>query len=168
MARRIHLQMYLSVDELERRYRAAREPSERTWWQILWLLAQGRSAPAVAGVTGYSAYWIGQIAKRYNAQGPAGMVNRRHTTSYRTPPVLSLEVQEELRQALAGAAARDEPWTGQDVAAWMAERLGRPVSYHLGWSYLVRLKQSLQVPRPRHALGNPDEQEAFKKTSGRS
>jgi hypothetical protein len=44
MARHIHLQPHLSVDELERRYRSATEPHERTWWQILWLLAQGHTA----------------------------------------------------------------------------------------------------------------------------
>src|SRR5258708_17640967 len=72
MARQIHLQPHLSVDDLERRYRAAKEPNERSWWQILWLLSQGHTAVQIAAVTGYSAYWIGQIAKRYNTEGPAG------------------------------------------------------------------------------------------------
>ena len=146
MARRIHLQPHLSVGELERRYRAAKEPNERSWWQILWLLAQGRTATELASVTGYRAYWIGQLAKRYNEQGPEGMHNRRHTTSYRPPPVLAPALQEELRGVLAAAAAKQQQWTGTDVAAWMAERLGRPVSYHLGWSYLVRLKPHTQPP----------------------
>jgi transposase len=168
MARRIHLQPHLGVAELERRYRTAKEPHERTWWQILWLLAQGRTATELAAVTGYRAYWIGQIATRYNEQGPAGMINRRHTTSYRPPPVLSPELQEALRRRLAAAAARDAQWTGTEVAAWMAERLGRPVSYRLGWSYLVRLKQSPQVPRPRHTLADPEQHEIFKKPSGHS
>jgi hypothetical protein len=70
MARRIRLAAHLSVDELDRRYRAAREPHERWWWQILWLLAKGQTATAIAESTGYSRYWIGQIAKRYNAEGP--------------------------------------------------------------------------------------------------
>ena len=164
MARHIHLQPHLSVDELERRYRGAKEPHERTWWQLLWLLAQGRTATELSAVTGYRAYWIGQIAKRYNEQGPDGMHNRRHTTSYRPPPVLSPALQEELCQALAAAAAKHAHWTGQEVAAWMAQRLGRPVSYHLGWSYLVRLKHTQQVPRPRHALADTEQQGAFKKT----
>src|SRR5260221_6731000 len=132
MARHIHLQPHLSVDELERRYRAAKEPNERTWWQLLWLLAQGRTATELSAVTGYRAYWIGQIAKRYNEQGPAGMQNRRHTTSYRPPPVLSLALQEELRAALAEAAARNEPWTGGGAAALVAPRPRRPPPHHLG------------------------------------
>ncbi len=64
MARRIHLRTDLSVDELERRYRAAKEPRECSWWQILWLLARGQLAKEIAESTGYSRYWIGQIAKR--------------------------------------------------------------------------------------------------------
>ena len=47
----------------------------------------------------------------------------------------------------------------------MSERLGRPVSYGLGWSYLVKLKHSPQLPRPQHGFADPEEQETFKKTS---
>src|SRR5260370_20014711 len=113
MARRNHHKHYLSVDALERRYQTAKEPNERTWWQILWLLAQGRTATELSAVIGYRAYWIGQIAKRYNEEGPAGMQNRRHTTSHRPPPVLAPALQDELRAALAAAAARAEAWTGR-------------------------------------------------------
>jgi hypothetical protein len=66
----------LNVDELERRYRAAKEPHERTWWQIRWLLARGQLAKVIAPSTGYSRYWMGPIAKRYKAEGPGGMRNR--------------------------------------------------------------------------------------------
>jgi hypothetical protein len=94
----------LAVDELARRYRAAKGPHERSWWQILWLLARGQTAIQIAESTGYSAYWIGQVAKRYNVGGPAAMVNRQHTHSRRTPPLLTPTQQEELRQALLGPA----------------------------------------------------------------
>lgn len=80
------------------------------------------------------------------------------------PPAL----QEELRQAAAEAAIRHEHWTGRDAAAWIGARLGHPVTTHLGWRYLVRAKQSLQVPRPRHALADAEQQEGFKKRSVRS
>lgn len=163
MTRQLQLQPHLSVAELERRYRSAHDPNERSWWQILWLLSQGHTAVSVAAVTGYSAYWIGQIAKRYNTDGPEAMQNRRHTDSYRPPPALPPALQEELRQILAEAARHDEHWTGQDVATWMSARLERPISYQLGWSYLVRLKHSLQAPRSRHALADPAQQETFKK-----
>jgi transposase len=164
MARHLHLHPHLSVAELERRYRNAHDPNERSWWQILWLLSQGHTAVAVSAVTSYSAYWIGQIAKRYNTAGPEAMRNRRHSTSYRPAPAVSPALQEELRQVVAEAARRNDRWTGHDVATWMTERLGRPVAYQLGWSYLVRLKHSQQVPRPRHALADAEQQDTFKKS----
>jgi hypothetical protein len=143
MARRLHLQPHLSIAELEHRYRAAKEPNERTWWQILWLLAQGRTATELSAVIGYRAYWIGQIAKRSNEQGPAGMQNRRHTASYRPPPVLAPTLQEELRGVLAAAAARDERWT-LDGPRW--GRLEGPAA---GAAHL--LPSGVELPRAPQA-----------------
>jgi transposase len=164
MSRHIHLATHLSVAELEQRYRAAHEPHERSWWQILWLLAKGQTATTIAESTGYNRAWIGQIAKRYNTEGPAGMVNRQHTTSWRAPRMLSAQQQEELRAALAGPAPdRSKRWRARDVADWMATKLGRPVATQRGWDYLQRLKHSQQVPRPRHALADAEQQETFKK-----
>ncbi len=162
---RIKLASHLSVAELEQRYRRSGEPTERSRWQIIWLLSKGQLAREVADSTGYSAYWIGQIARRYNAEGPGGMVNRRHTTSHRAAPLLSEEQQEELRQALAGPAPHGERWTSQSVARWMSERLGRPVPKQRGWDYLQRLKARLRLPRPRHVAASAETQAAFKKSS---
>lgn len=165
MGRHIYLATHLSVAELEQRYRAAYEPHERSWWQILWLLGRGQTATAIAEITGYNRAWIGQIAKRYNEHGPDAMVNRQHTTSWRAPRMLSASQQEELRAALAGPAPDGaKRWRARDVADWMAERLGRPVATQRGWDYLQRLKHSLQVPRPQHALADPVQQETFKKS----
>lgn len=160
--RRIHLAPHLTTDELEQRYRQASEPHERTWWQILWLLARGQTAPAIADSTGYSAYWIGQLAKRYNQQGPDAMRNRQHTRPRPTPTLLSSAQIEELRHALAGPAPHGERWSGRVVGEWMAARLGRPVRYQTGWAYLQRLKARQRWPRPRHVAASAEEQEAFK------
>ena len=164
MSRHIHLATHLSVDELEQRYRAAKEPHERSWWQILWLLARGQLAKDIAQSTGYNRAWIGQIAKRYNTEGPAGMVNRQHTTSWRAPRMLSSAQQEALRAALVGPApAGAKHWSGRAVADWMAAQLGRPVQVQRGWDYLQRLQHSRQAPRPRHTLTDAEQQDSFKK-----
>jgi transposase len=169
MARRLHLATHLSVAELEQRYRAAHEPHERTWWQILWLLARGQLAKDIAESTGYTRTWIGQIAKRSNAEGPEGMVNRQHTTSWRAPRMLSAAQQEELRAALAGRAPDGgKHWSCRAVADWRSDKLGRPVQVQRGWDYLQRLKHRQQVPRPRHALVDAEQQTTFKKRSARS
>lgn len=39
MPRRITIEPHLSLEELERRYRQAKEPVRRTHYQIIWLLA---------------------------------------------------------------------------------------------------------------------------------
>src|SRR5258707_6763094 len=140
MARHLHLATHLSVDELEQRYRAAHEPHERTWWQILWLLARGQLAKDIAQSTGDTASWIGQIAKRYNAEGPAGMVNRQRTTSWRAPRMLKAQQQEELRAALARPAPHGgKHWSCRAVAGRMAGPLGRPGEGERGLGYLPRL-----------------------------
>jgi putative transposase len=168
MARRIHLRSDVSIDELERRYRTAKESHERSWWQILWLLARGQLAKDIAESTGYSRYWIGQIAKRYNAEGAEGMRNRQYTHSYRAALLLSPEQLTQLAAVVRGPAPERDDWTGRLVAAWMSQQLGRPVSAQLGWVYLVRLEGKRRKPRPRHVLADPEQQAEFKKSSGRS
>jgi hypothetical protein len=64
MGRHMYLATHLSLAELEQRYRAAYEPHERSWWQMLGLLARGQTATAIADLTGYNRAGIGQIAKR--------------------------------------------------------------------------------------------------------
>src|SRR6185437_4450857 len=157
MPRHIRLEPHLTVDELERRYRGAQEPHERSWFQILWLLAKGHTATEIAESTGYSRYWIGQIARRYNVAGPVGMQNRRFTHSHRAAPLLSPVLVAELAAAVRGPAPEGDEWLGRTVAEWMSARLGRPVSVQLGWTYLVRLDGKRRKPRPRHVQADPEQ-----------
>ncbi|HEV8190385.1 MAG TPA: winged helix-turn-helix domain-containing protein [Ktedonobacterales bacterium] len=91
------------------------------------------------------------------------MVNRPRTTSWRAPRMLCTQQPEELRQALAGPApAGVKRWRARAVADWMAAKLGRPVATQRGWDYVQRLTHSQQVPRPRHALADAEQQEPFK------
>src|SRR5829696_8237495 len=68
---------HLSAGELGQRYRAARCPIERSHLHIIWLLSQGRGEREVALVTGYGRRWLGEIVRRYNAQGLDGLADRR-------------------------------------------------------------------------------------------
>ena len=61
---------HVSIDELENRYRKATDPVERSHFQMIWLLAQGKRVPEVAEVTGYCANWIRILARRSNQKGP--------------------------------------------------------------------------------------------------
>lgn len=166
MARRIKLTTKMSVDELERRYRGASEGMERSHWQIIWLLAQGHPASEVAPMTGYSAYWIGQIAKRFNDEGEEALVNHRKLARPRPHTRLATPEQfAELRAALSKPAPHGDVWNSRTVAAWLSARTGRSVSTDTGLAYLHQLGWTPQTPRPRHVkAANATEQETFKKS----
>lgn len=66
MNKRISLKAHLSGEQIETRYRKAKDAVERSHWQIIWLLAQGKTAQQIAEVTGYSYDWIRCIVHRYN------------------------------------------------------------------------------------------------------
>jgi hypothetical protein len=50
----------------------------------------------------------------------------------------------------------------------MAATLSRPVHVQRGWDYLQRLKHTQQVPRPRRALADAEQQVESKKRAVRS
>ena len=104
MARRISLEPHLTIDELAGRYRSTKDPVERSRWHFLWRLARGLTAKAIANLTGYSGYWIGRIARRYNQHGPEGVQDLRHQ-SRPSAPLLSASQQDALVAALAAGGA---------------------------------------------------------------
>jgi transposase len=151
----------LSIEELGQRYRQAKDPTERSRWHMLWLLARGYTATAIAELTGYSPYWIGRIARRYHSEGSAAVIDKRHLR-HGSALTLSAELLEELRQALHGPAPEGDRWTGRTVAEWLTVKLGRPAPSCLGYASLRRLGLRPLVPRPRHVQADAAKQEAFK------
>src|SRR3954452_3597539 len=123
MPKRIRLHPHLTEAQLHEQYRQAHDSVERSRWQFLWLLARGLTATAIAHVTGYSAYWIGQIARRYNRAGPKPMRDqRRHPRACH--PLLTEGQQAALRAALAKPHPSGDHWCGRTVATWMSTQLG--------------------------------------------
>jgi transposase len=166
MSRKLTIQPHLSVDEMGQRYRPARDPVERSHWPMLWLVVQGHPTAEVAQLTGYRVEWVRMLVWRSHRRGADGRRDERHTHPGR-PPLLSLQQQADLDQAMDGPAPDGGLWSSPTVAAWMRDRLGRRVSQQRGWVSLRRLQRRPKVPRPRHAQADPHEQEDFiKKTSG--
>lgn len=162
MARKLTVAPHLTVEALGQRYRGAEDRVARSQWQILWLLGQGMPTAEVARVTGYGVRWIQEVARRYRDGGPAAVGDRRHGNPG-APPLLDAGQQEQLRHALAGPAPDGGLWTGRQVARWMSQRLGRPVSPQRGWEWLRRLGFTPQRPRPRETRADPAAREGFKK-----
>jgi len=140
--------------------------SERDF-HILWLAKEGKTPQGIAELLGYTARWVRTVIGRWNAQGEAGIRDRRHEIDV-SRPLLSPEQQEELATALQGSPADGGLWSGPKVAQWMQQRLGRPVAPQRGWDYLQRLRYSSRVPRPQHAKADEASQQEFKKTAGAS
>lgn len=160
MPRRAVIAEHLTMDELAARYRAARDPVERTHWQVIRLAAGGRSCAEVAAIVGYSLTWVRTIIRRYNGDGPAGIGDRRHANPGGAG-LLTPAQQAELRAALSAPPPDGGLWTCRKVADWIGERLGRPIAEQRGWDYLCRLGFSPQRPRPREMRADPGAQAAF-------
>jgi transposase len=161
---------HLPVEELEVRYRAARDVTEARHLQAIWLLAQGRTVLEVAEVLAFVPRWVEQLAQRYNTSGPEALGDRRRRNG-RTASLLTPGVLAALAERLKEPPEDGGLWSGPKVAAWMARHLGlAAVHPQRGWEALQRLERSVQAPRPRHPRSaRPEQREALKKSwTGRS
>jgi len=154
---------HLPLEELEARYRAARDATEARHTQAIWLLAQGRTFLEVAEVSAFAPRWVEELAARYDARGPEALGDQRRRNG-RAASLLT----EAVLAALAGRV-RTPPddgglWSGPKVAAWMAGQLGlERVHPQRGWEALKRIDWSLQAPRPRHPrAATPEQRAAFR------
>ena len=166
MPKTLKLQPHLAKEELEDRYREARDPVERSHYQILWLISEGKTTRQVMEATGYSRGWIQQLAHRYNQEGPKALGDRRHQNpGARERALLTVEQREELAEALKEPPPDGGMWNSRKVGEWIEAKTTKKVvsKKQRGWEYLKRLRHSPKVPRPHHAKANKPDQEAFKK-----
>jgi hypothetical protein len=122
---RLPIATHLGHEEIARRYRACRHAVEKTHWQALWLL-KGPDAPPparVAELVGLSASWVRALVKRWNADGPDGLVDRR-AGACGGQPKLTAEQRAELLAALQQPPLDGGLWIGPKVAAYARDRWG--------------------------------------------
>jgi transposase len=160
---------YMSMAELEERFRSAAEPVEGRHFQAIWLLAKGRTFVEAAEVLAFAPRWVEELAQRYNAFGPEALGDGRRRNG-RGATLLTAEVLAGLRERVKTAPDEGGLWSGPKVARWVAKRLElEKVHPQRGWDALKKIGWSIQTPRPRHPhAATPEEQEAFKKNSSRS
>ena len=58
MPKRITIAPHLSIEELQARFRQAKTTTQAHHYQIIWLLAGGKTTAEVMAATGYSRGWI--------------------------------------------------------------------------------------------------------------
>lgn len=104
MPKRISVVAHLSLEELEKRYRQAKDGIESRQYQIIWLLAQGKKTEKVEEISGYSRTWMYALVKRYNSLGVEGLGARRRLNQGTQPLVDDIQ-QAQLWQVLQEQAA---------------------------------------------------------------
>jgi transposase len=154
---------HLPLEELEARYRAARDATEARHTQAIWLLAQGRTVLEVAEVLAFVPRWVEELAARYNALGPEALGDQRRRNG-RAASLLTEDVLAALAERVRTPPEAGGLWSGPKVAAWMARHLGLArVHPQRGWEALKRIGWSVQAPRPRHPrAATPEQRAAFK------
>lgn len=158
---------HLSVAELQAGFRDSKAATLARHYQVIWLLAQGRTCPEVAGLTSFARRWVEQLLARYNVFGPSSLGDRRRGNGA-APTVLTPAMLAAVRERVRRPPDDGGVWTARKVAMFMAAELGRRVAEQRGWEALRAIGWTIQSPRPRHAgAATPGEQEAFKKSSPR-
>jgi transposase len=171
MARpRLPIVPHLAPEEIACRYRACRSGLEKTHWQVLWLLTRPESplSPAQAAEqVGLTAGWARSLLKRWNAEGPGGLADRR-VVKNGGKPKLTADQRAELLAALQGSPPDGGLWTGPKVALLVRDRWGVAIAKQTGWGWLKGLGFTLQVPRPKNPGGATDaERGEWKRRPGR-
>ncbi len=112
--------------------------TERRRWQVLVLLASGKTRRDVSAASGYSLRTIRQIMQRYRSDGAAGLIDERQRPP--TSTLLTDAQQQALHAALQHPPQGGGVWTGSKVAQWMSTATGKQVHRQRGWEYLHRLR----------------------------
>jgi transposase len=120
----------------------------------------------VAEVVGVAAETIWRWAKAYGREGVEGLYQkpRRAKPSKLTP------AQKE--QVLAWIDEGRTPggkqvhWTLERLRQEIIDQYGLTLAQNSIWVWLRKENRKPKVPRPRHYQGDPEAQEAFKKTPG--
>jgi transposase len=162
MPKQLTIIPHLSVSELELGYRQAKNGVDSRQYQIIWLLAQGKTTAEVMAITGYSRTWIYALVKRYNQSGATALGDHRRDNQGAKPLVEDIH-QAQLWQVLQTPAPDGGLWNGRKVADWLSELTQQQISRQRGWEILRQMSFRLRVPRPAHTEADPVEQEAWKK-----
>jgi transposase len=154
---------HLSVEELQAEYRDSDDATLARHYQVIWLLAQGRTCAEVARFTSFALRWVEQLLARCNAFGPGSLGDRRRGNGA-AATVLTAALLEKLRERVKRPPDDGGLWSARKVAAFMAAELGRErVAEQRGWEALRAIGWTIQVPRPSHVrAATPEEQAAFR------
>ena len=132
------------------------------------LVLEGVERKSAAETCGMDRQTLRDWVHRYNADGLAGLANRRGASRpHRLAPGQMAELVSWLEAGPDPAADRVVRWRRQDLRARIAERFGIELHERTVGKYLAALGYRRLSVRPRHPKTDPGAQEAFKKHSAR-
>ena len=132
------------------------------------LVLEGTDRRAAAETCGMDRQTLRDWVHRYNAEGLAGLVDRRAKSQPRR--LDAGQVAELAGWVDAGPDPATDGvvrWRRQDLRRRIAERFGVELHERTVGKYLAALGYRRPSVRPRHPKADPEAQEAFKKTSPR-
>ena len=88
---------HLGTAELQAGWRESTDATLARHYQVIWLLAEGRSCAEVARLTGFVRRWVEELAARYNRFGPSSLGDRRRRNGAK-PRILTPQVLAMLRE----------------------------------------------------------------------
>ena len=160
---------HLSVEALRGRYETADDPTSKSHFHAIWLLASGYGLDEVAQLLSFTPRWLRILVKRYNEGGP-GRLGDLRVYNGAEPVILTPEALAALETRVATPPDDGGQWSGPKVARWLARfHALEAVHDQRGWDALVAIEWSIQKPRPRHpeTATEADRDELKKTAKGR-
>ena len=161
----MNVKAHHTLDELLTLYKTEMDPRLARRIQAIYLARKSFTCPQIMDLTGAKRRTVQNWIRWYNDEGIEGLKDRPRSGR---PTKLSASQQRRLCQCLDAdttVSQRTRILNGPAIQRILEQEFG--VLYCLNGVYelLHRLGYSCLCPRPKHEQGNPQAQEAFKKTS---
>ena len=164
MGRAIAIKEHDKEQGLKQAYQRSKCAVERRRIQVIRMLRRGKSRAEVREATAYSGVSMVEVVKRYNAEGLAGLKDKRQENPG-APALLSDAQLLHLAQVVRKDYGKGVLWNGQKVLTWLKEEYSLTVYPQRAFEYLKQIGMSQQVPRPRHRKADEVAQDSFKKNA---
>jgi transposase len=76
---------HLTLNELRRRARKAKDPIEKDRFLAVYHAKQGLTAKEIARIIPNTLRWVQETVRRYNQESPEALKDKRHQTQGRSP-----------------------------------------------------------------------------------
>lgn len=111
MPERLQLANHLRADDLSARYRASEHPVERTHYQVLWIGPPGLAYQGHRDGQGLHAHLDSQARGPLQCAGARG-APRLSALQFRGAPLLSWQVEQDLKADLGKCPPEGDAWNG--------------------------------------------------------